>query len=309
MPKQKNRTLTKMRRYWSLYLMLVPGILYLIVNNYLPLFGLTIAFKKVNYAVGILNSEWCGLKNFSFLFSTKEAFLMFRNTIGYNLAFIFIGNAFGLLIAITMDTVKNRFFKNVSQIIILFPYLLSIGIVTYIVFSFLSPSSGFMNQTILRFFGMEPVSWYNNPKPWPVILVIVYIWMSFGYTSILYYSTLIGIDKSLYEAAAMDGAGSWQQIKNVTIPCMRKIIIIMFILAIGKICYSDFGLFYQVPMHSGMLQNVTQTIDTYVYTALLEQNNISRSAAAGFLQSMLGFVLVLITNKIVNRFDSESAMF
>ena len=133
--------------------------------------------------------------------------------------------------------------------------------------------------------------------------------MSFGYTSILYYSTLIGIDKSLYEAAAMDGAGSWQQIKNVTIPCMRKIIIIMFILAIGKICYSDFGLFYQVPMHSGMLQNVTQTIDTYVYTALLEQNNISRSAAAGFLQSMLGFVLVLITNKIVNRFDSESAMF
>lgn len=309
MLKYKPKILIKMRKYWLLYLMLVPGLIYLIVNNYLPLFGLTIAFKKINYALGILRSPWCGLDNFTYLFSTKDAFLMFRNTICYNLAFIIAGNIFGLLIAIAMDTIKNRFFKNFSQVIILFPFLLSIVIVTYVVYAFLSPGNGFINQSLLQGLGLEGVNWYNDPGPWPVILVVVYLWMSFGYTSILYYSTLIGIDKSLYEAAVVDGANTWQQIKNVTLPCMRKTIIIMLILAIGKICYSDFGLFYQVPMNSGMLQSATQTIDTYVYRALLEQNNIGRSAAAGFLQSTLGFVLVMITNHIVNKFDSESAMF
>ncbi len=299
----------KWKRYLPLYLMMLPGIIYLIMNNYIPLFGLSIAFKKINYALGILKSPFVGLKNFKFLFTTKDAFIMFRNTILYNLVFIVVGNIFGLVVAIAMDTVKNRFFKNATQVVILFPYLLSIVIVTYIVYAFLSPKDGFLNSTVLKALGIDAVNWYNNPKPWPVILTIVYIWMSFGYTSILYYSTLIGIDKTMYESAVVEGAGTWQQIRYVTLPCMKKTIIILLILAVGKIFYSDFGLFYQVPMNSGMLHNATQTIDTYVYTALLTQNNISRSAAAGFLQSVLGFILVLTTNHIVNRYDRESALF
>lgn len=310
----KNRSATKkgirrkLKRYWPLYVMLLPGAAYLIINNYLPMFGLVIAFKKVNYAVGILQSEWVGFSNFKFIFSTNDAFVMFRNTFLYNLAFIILGNSFGLIVAIALDAVRKRFLKNTAQVIILLPYLLSMVIVTYVVFALLSPGNGFINNSLLVPLGMDPVEWYNDPGPWPVILTIVYLWMNFGYTSILYYSTLIGIDKSLYEAAVMDGAGIIKQIIYVTLPCMKNTMIIMMILAVGRICYTDFGLFYQVPMHSGMLYSTTQTIDTFVYRALLEQNSIGRSAAAGFLQSVLGFVLVMAANALVSRFDKESAL-
>ena len=298
----------KLKRYWPLYVMLVPGMIYLIINNYLPMAGLVIAFKKVNYATGIFNSPWVGFDNFTFLFTTGDAFIMFRNTILYNLMFIVLGNIFGLMVAIALDTVKMRLYKNMSQVVILVPYLLSTVIITYLVFAFLSPTNGFINNSILRPLGMEGVEWYNQPGPWPVILTIVHLWMSFGYTSILYYSTLIGIEKTMYEAAVIDGASIWKQILHVTLPCMKKTIIILALLAVGRICYSDFGLFYQVPMHSGMLYSTTQTIDTFVYRALLEQNSIGRSSAAGFFQSVLGFVLVMGANWIVNKLDRESAL-
>lgn len=300
---------SKIAQFIPLYLMLIPGAIYLIINNYLPMFGLAIAFKKVNYQVGILKSPWCGLENFKYLFKTGDAFIMTRNTILYNLTFIFLGNAFAILCAIAMDTIKNKFFKRFSQIVILIPYLLSSVIVSYIVFAFLSPKSGFINHTVLGLLHIDPVNWYADPKPWPVILVIVHIWMSFGYQSILYYSTLIGIDKTLYEAAVVDGAGTWNQIRYVTIPCLRHTAIILILLAVGRIFFSDFGLFYQVPMHSGLLYSTTQTIDTYVYRALLEMNDIGRSSAAGFLQSLLGFICVVTANTVVKKVDSESALF
>ena len=208
-----------------------------------------------------------------------------------------------------MDTIKNKFFKRSSQIIILIPYLLSSVIVSYIVFAFLSPSSGFINHTVFGLLHIDPVNWYGDPKPWPVILVIVHLWMSFGYQSILYYSTLIGIDKTLYEATVVDGGGTWHQIRYVTLPCLKRTVIILMLLAVGRIFFSDFGLFYQVPMHSGLLYSTTQTIDTYVYRALLELNDIGRSSAAGFLQSLLGFICVVTANKIVSKVDSESALF
>ena len=234
---------------------------------------------------------------------------MIRNTVLYNLVFIILGNLFGLVVAIAMDTIKRKFFRNFSQVVILIPYLLSTVIITYIVFAFLSPKNGFVNNTILASFGAKGINWYNDPKPWPVILVIVHIWMTFGYTSILYYSTLIGIDKTLYEAAVVDGSGIWSQIRYVTIPCMRRTVIILVVFALGRIFSSDFGLFYQVPMNSGMLYPTTQTIDTYVYRALMEQQNVSRSSAAGFLQSVLGFILVIIANGVVRKVDQESALF
>lgn len=299
----------RMKRYLPFYFMMLPGMIYLIINNYMPMAGLALAFKDVNYSIGLFESPWCGLENFKYLFSTNDAFIFFRNTVLYNLAFIVFGNVAGILVAICLDTIRNKFFKKVSQVIILIPYLLSTVIISYIVFAFLSGNNGFMNMTILPMLGLDPANWYNEAGYWPVILVIVNLWMMFGYNSILYYSTLIGIDKSYYEAAAVDGAGVWAQIRHITLPALKPTIITLVLLVVGRICYSDFGLFYQVPMNSGLLYSTTQTIDTYVYRGLLELNDIGRSTAAGFMQSVLGFICVFTANKVVSKIDKESSLF
>ena len=310
---EKNRTRSRrnkrIKQFLPLYIMLLPGIVYLIINNYLPMGGLVIAFKKVNYAVGIFNSPWAGLSNFKFLFSNNDALNALRNTVLYNLGFILFGNILAITVAIALDCVKSKFLKRFSQVVILIPYLLSTVIVSYIVYAFLNPTNGFVNNSVLPLLGIDPIKWYNVPKYWPVILTIVYLWMSFGYSSILYYSTIIGIDKSLYEAAVMDGATTWQQICHVTLPSLKFTIITLVLLAVGRICYSDFGLFYQVPQHSGLLYSTTQTIDTFVYRALLELNDVGRSSAAGFLQSILGFIMVFTANTLVSRIDKESDLF
>lgn len=306
----RSRRMKNFKMFFPLYLMMIPGLAYLIINNYLPMAGLMIAFKKIDYSVGIFKSPWVGLSNFKFLFSNKDALNALRNTILYNLAFIVLGNVCAIVVAIALDAVKSKFLKNASQVIILIPYLLSTVIVSYIVFAFLSPSNGFVNNTILPLLGIEkPIKWYNVPKYWPYIITIVYLWMSIGYSSILYYSTLISIDKSLYEAAVMDGASTWQQIIHITLPGLKFTIITLVLLAVGRICYSDFGLFYQIPQHSGLLYPTTQTVDTFVYRALLELNDVGRSSAAGFLQSILGFILVFGANLLVSRVDKESALF
>jgi len=307
--KRGNFSIAKLRRYLPLYLMLLPGMIYLFFNNYAPMYGLILAFKKIDYRLGYFSSPWCGIDNFKYLFSTADAWIMFRNTICYNLAFIFLGNLFGIVVAIALDSLRNKFFKRASQVVILIPYLLSTVIISYIVFAFLSHGNGYMNMTVLRFLGIDPISWYNEAKYWPTILTIVYIWMSFGYTSILYYSTLIGIDKSYYEAASVDGAGTWAQIRYVTLPALKTTIITLVLLAVGRICYSDFGLFYQIPQNSGLLYDTTQTIDTFVYRGLMELNDIGRSTAGGFLQSILGFICVLTANKVVSKIDAESSLF
>ena len=305
----KKSTFAKLKQYLPLYVMMLPGLIYLIINNYMPMAGLLLAFKRVNYSVGLFASPWCGLQNFEYLFSSSEAFAVFRNTILYNLAFIILGNALGVFIDIALDAIHSKFFKRFGQVVILIPYLLSTVIVSYIVYAFLSGNNGFMNMTILPMLGLDTVSWYNTPEYWPVILVVVYLWMTFGYNSILYYSTLIGIDRTYYEAAVVDGAGIFSQIRYITMPFLKTTVITLMLMAVGRICYSDFGLFYQVPMDSGLLYNATQTIDTYVYRALLELNDIGRSTAAGFLQAVLGFICILIANIVVSRIDKDSALF
>lgn len=307
---QRLRRKRRFLRFLPLYIMLLPGAAYLIINNYLPMAGLLIAFKKINYSLGIFNSPWVGLKNFKYLFSNNDALIALRNTILYNLGFILFGNVLAIVVAIALDSAKNKYFKQVSQVVYLIPFLLSTVIVSYIVFAFLSPSNGFMNNTILPALGVaDPIKWYNEAKYWPVILNIVFLWMSFGYSSILYYSAVISIDKSYYEAAVVDGASTWKQILHITLPGLKPTIITLVLLAIGRICYSDFGLFYQIPQHSGLLYSTTQTIDTFVYRALLELNDVGRSSAAGFLQSIFGFILVFGANMLVNKLDKESALF
>lgn len=304
--KKRKRKISKNIR--ALYLMMLPGFIYIFINNYLPLPGLSIAFKHFDYSKGIWGSEWVGLKNFTYLFKTKEALTMLRNTLGYNLAFIILGNFIAVCIAIILNFLRGNLNKKVYQTLILIPYLLSTVVVSYIVFAFLGQESGLFNS-IIRSFGGRPISWYTEQKYWPYILTFVYLWKNFGYSSILYYATVIGIDTSLYEAAMVDGATRFRQVIHVTLPGLKNTIITMVLLQIGKMFYSDFGLFYQVPMRSGIISSVTDTIDVFVYRNLAMLNDIGRSSAAGFLQSVMGFVLILTVNFIIRRVDKESALF
>lgn len=305
----KTRNKVKFLRYLPLYLMLLPGCVYLLINNYVPMGGVVIAFKQYNYQKGIFGSPFIGFDNFEFLFKTQEAWLITRNTLVYNMIFILVSTVLAVAIAILISEVRSKGAKKTYQTIILIPYLISIVVVSYLVYGFLSTDTGFINRSILAPLGLEPVSWYSNASYWPFILVVVNTWKNVGYSCIIYYSTLIGIDDSLYEAASIDGAGRWRQIVHITLPGLKSTIITLTLLAIGRIFYSDFGLFYQVPMNSGPLIDVTNTIDTYVYRGLMETNNIGMSSAAGLYQSMVGFILVLLANLVVRKVSREDALF
>lgn len=304
-----NSKAKKLRRYLPLYLMFLPGAIYLLINNYIPMEGLIVAFKKYNVRKGILGSDWCGLDNFKFLFATPDAWIITRNTILYNVVFIIINMVVGIMFAIFICDAVNKKLKKVYQSAILFPYLMSAVILGYIVYAFLSQSTGIVDNSILPAFGMKAINWYSESKYWPYILTFANTWKGIGYGCLIYISGINGIDPSYYEAAQLDGATKWQQIKSITLPCLVPIIITLSLLSIGRIFYSDFGLFYQVPRNSGMIYSTTNVIDTYVYRGLMKQANVGMSAAAGFYQSVVGFVLVLAANLFVRKVSKENALF
>jgi len=297
------------RKCWPLYLMTLPGLIYLFVNNYMPMFGLVLAFKQYNVRKGIWGSPFIGLKNFEFLFKTKDAWIITRNTVLYNAVFIVLGTVFAITVAILLNEVKSSLSRKVYQTVILIPFMVSIVVVSYLANAFLSADTGFINKGILEPLGKESMAWYTTPGPWPIILVLVNLWKNFGYNSIIYYATLVGINVEYYEAAVVDGANRLQRIRYVTLPGLKTTIITLTLMSVGKIFYSDFGLFYQVPMNSGPLFDVTNTIDTYVFRGLLQNNNIGMSAAAGFYQSLVGFMLVITANAIVKKASAENALY
>ena len=298
-----------MKHFWPMYLMFIPGVVYLFINSYIPMFGVQIAFRQYNAAKGIYGSPWCGFKNFEFLIKTKDAWIMVRNTVLYNLVFIILGTILAVTTAIILNEIRSKSAKQLYQTIILIPFLISMVIVSYLAFAFLSTSNGYINNSLVKLFKIKAVDWYNTPKYWPFILVIINVWKGIGYNMILYYATICGIDGSLYEAAVVDGASRWQRVVHVTLPGLKSTIIILILMALGGIFRSDFGLFYQVPQNSGPLINVTQTIDTYVYRGLMQNNNIGMSSAAGLYQSVVGFVLVVTANAIVRKIDNDSSLF
>lgn len=297
------------QKHWTLILFMVPGLVYLLINNYIPMAGIMLAFKKVNYTLGIFKSPWCGLSNFKYLFKTKDAAIIFRNTVLYNLAFIVLGTAAAVATAILLGEVKKKKLLKIYQTSILLPHILSTAVIAYLAFAFLSKDSGFLNNAIIKPLGGDAISWYSKPKYWPYILTFIQLWRSVGYTTIMYYATLVGIDTSYYEAAVIDGASTWDQIRYITLPCLKTTIITLTIMNLGRMFYSDFGLFYQVPMNNGLLFNATNTLDTYVYRGLLELNDIGRASAACFIQSVLGFVLVWGANALTRKVDPDSTVF
>lgn len=304
--KKKANRVANIKRMIPLYLMMLPGIIYMICNNYLPMFGILIAFKKVNFSIGIFASEWYGLKNFEFLFATKDAFIMIRNTLLYNIVWIALGMVIAVGIALCMAEIASRPVAKVIQPVICFPSMVSAVILSFIVYGFLSNSYGFVNKFIIP---NHPINWYKQAKYWPFILTIVHFWQNSGQSSIIYMASIGGIDKGLYESARIDGASKLKQIWYITLPMLKPMMILMLLMSIGKIFNSDFGLFYQVPLNSGMLNSTTQTIDTYVYRALLELQNVGMSSAASVFQAILGFILVVLSNAFVRVVDPDSALF
>ena len=306
---KKEKKKNVLKEYWPLYLMMLPALLYLLINNYIPMAGMVIAFKKLNFAKGIWASPWAGLKNFKFLFASKDAWIITRNTLLYNIAFILVNMVVGIAIAILIAEVRNTKLKKVYQSAILLPFLMSMVILSYIVYALLSAENGLVNNSILPFFHIDPIQWYQKPKYWPAILIISNCWKGVGYGCLIYIASLIGIDPSFYEAARLDGASKWQQILHVTLPNLRTMIAILFILNVGKIFNADFGLFWNVPMQNGALFSVTQVIDTYIYRVLMNTGNIGQSTAAGLLQNIVGFICIIGANAVVKKIDSDSTLF
>ena len=237
MEKKENqwKALKKLRQFLPLYCMMLPGAIYVLINNYIPMAGLQIAFKQYNYAKGISGSPYVGFKNFEFLFKTKEAWVITRNTLCYNAVFIILGTTLAITVAILLNEVKSMVMKKLFQTVILIPFLISMVVVSYLAYAFLSTDTGFINKSIVEPLGLEPVSWYSSPQYWPFILVFVHLWKGFGYNSIIYFATLVGIDKGYFEAAAIDGASRWQQIRHITLPCLKPTIITLTLMSIGRI--------------------------------------------------------------------------
>ena len=308
----RNKTLQKRSsrvNTLGMFLIALPGMIYLIINNYIPMAGLFVAFKDYKYNLGIFGSKWCGLKNFRFLFVSNDAWIITRNTLFYNVVFIAVGTVVALAVAVLLyelgQTLRAKFFQSA----LLFPHLISWIIAAYLFYALLNSSNGFLNKTVMPSLGLETFDWYAEKQYWPIILLLTYLWKHTGYTAIVYLAGISGINKDLYEAAELDGAGRFKQIFTITLPLLKPTIITMVLMAVGRIFYSDFGLFYQIPMSSGPLMSVTQTIDTYVYRALMTNGNFALSSAAGFFQSICGFALISLVNWIVRKVDPENALY
>lgn len=306
---KKKMSMARFRQYIPLYIMMLPGAVYLFINNYIPMAGIVVAFKKYNVNDGIFGSPWNGVENFRYLFSTSEAGVIIRNTLLYNIAFIIVNMVVGIMLAIFISDVLNKKLKKLYQSSILLPFLISIVVVSYIVFALLSHENGMLNKSVLPALGQDPVQWYNDTTWWPLIIIVTNCWKGVGYGTLIYIAAIAGIDQGYYEAAELDGANKWQQITRITLPCLIPSIITLLLMNIGRIFYSDFGLFYQVPQNSGSLFSVTNTIDTYVYRALMSSGGIGRSSAAGLFQSVVGFTLVMVSNLIVRKASPENAIF
>ncbi|WP_346768735.1 ABC transporter permease subunit [Paenibacillus sp. HB172176] len=297
------------RKYWMFYLMMLPAIAILIVNNYIPMFGIMIAFKNINYTDGILGSPWSGLRNFEYLFKTKDAWIITRNTLLYNGSFILLNMIVPLAFALMLNEMKNRYMAKLHQTVMFLPYFLSMVVVSYLVFAFMSDEHGYLNNELLPILNIAPVKWYFTKEVWPYVLLLVNTWKWVGYYTVIYMAAIIGIDDEYYEAATIDGASKWRQMTRITIPLIMPVIVIMTLLQIGRIFNADFGLFFQVPRESGVLFPVTNVIDTYVYRTFLTVGDIGLSSAAGLLQSVIGFTLVFLSNWVVRRINKDNALF
>lgn len=297
----------QMKKSRVLLCMLIPALLYVILFNYLPMTGIILAFKDFKYALGIFKSPWCGWDNFQYLFVTGKIWSLTRNTLLYNIAFIFLGLFFEVGFAILLSEINNKVFKKFAQGFMFLPYFISWVVVATVMLNIFG-SNGVLNS-ILEHFGITDFSIYSQVKQWPIVLVLVRLWKQTGYGTVVYLAAIAGISRDLYEAASIDGASVWQKIRYITLPSLKPTIMIMVLLALGNVFRGDFGMFYQLVGSNQLLLNSSDILDTYIYRMLTTSPNVGLTAAAGLYQSVLCFITILTANWIVKKIDPDYTLF
>ena len=280
----------------------------IVFRRFLPMSGIVLAFKKYNYADGIWGSPWNGFENFKFFFTSGQAGMVTRNTVLYNVVFIFVNMIMQIAVAVFLTEIRNKHYRKTAQSLMFLPYFISWVVVGVIVFNIFSSDYGFINN-VLQSLGFEKIPFYTTPKMWPVILVLFNLWKNIGYGSVMYLAAIMGIDTSIYEAAAIDGANVFQRIFKVTIPMIRPTTIILLLLSVGGIFKGNFDMFYNLTGNNGLLYNYTDVIDTLTFRALIGSNDFGMASAIGLYQSVLCFITILIVNKLVGKYDKDYTLF
>lgn len=295
----------KQLKLWSFCA--IPMLL-VFIFSYLPMGGIVIAFKDFKYDKGVFGSPWVGFNNFKFFFESNEFTRIVWNTLSMNFLFIVIGMASAILLAILLYELTSRRKVKVFHTILITPHFITWVVASYMLYAFLSPANGVVTR-FLEHIGMGKIDFYSTPNVWPAILVLAAVWKGVGMDSILYYSTMMGIDASLYEVAYLEGANEWQKARYVTIPMLLPMIVLLAIMKVGSIFRADFGMFYQLPRNVGSLYVTTDVVDTYIFRNLRELGNVGMSSAVGILQSFVGFILIIITNAISKKIDPDYGLF
>lgn len=309
--RRKGSFLSEMRKKKTLYAMILPAILYFLVFSYLPMCGIYYAFINYNYVGGLFHSPFAGLSNFKYFFHgglDSPVWMLTKNTILYNIVFIFLGNALQCVVAILLTEISGKFFKRFSQSAILLPYFVSFVVVGTIAYNLFNYEFGVVNGILGRL-GMEAVNFYSRPELWPFIIVLFHLWKGIGYGTIVYLAAIMGIDREIYEAAKIDGCGILKEIRYITLPMLKPTFIMLVLFNLGGIMRGQFELFYQLVGRNGQLFPTTDILDTYIYRALTINFNVGVSTAAGLYQSVFGLIIVLFTNHMVRRVDPDNALF
>ena len=305
---KRHRLLESFRTQWTLWLMILPTICFFILFSYIPMAGIYFAFSRFNFAGGLFGSPFVGLDNFQYLFKSGILWDLTRNTVLYNIAFMFFGNLMQMICAVFFNDLRKKWFTKTSQSIIFLPYFVSMVLVGVFAYNLFNIDNGFIN-TMLKAFGLKPYNFYIKPQAWPPIIVAVNVWKGLGYGSIVYLSTLTSIDPGYYEAARIDGASNWQQVRCITWPMLKPTLMILTMFSLGGILKGQFELFYQLIGKNGMLYSTTDILDTYVYRSLTVNFDIGMGSAAGVYQSVFGLLLVVTVNAIVRKINDEYALF
>lgn len=301
--------LNELKKNYMLYLLLLPGLACIIVFSYIPMSGHLLAFKKFTIDGGIFRSPWTGFKNFTFFFGSGDYKRIIGNTLYLNILFILFTQFFAVVLALMINEVRHDGLKRVSQSFVFLPYFVSWLVVSLMLRALLNTSDGLVNISILKPLGIKKIPFFMKPDMWPGILTISNIWKFTGYYSVIYIGTIIGVSPELFDAARVDGASKWQEVWYITLPQIRPTILIMVLLAIGRIFYGDFGMIYGIIGDNGVLYPTTDVIDTYTYRALRQMGNFGMSSAVNLVQSALGLITILIFNKIVRRIDPDASLF
>lgn len=297
-----------LRKNRTLLLMALPGLVVVFLVSYMPMPGVVLAFKNYKVAKGIWGSDWVGLNNFQFLINSGTAWQIIRNTLVLNTLFIIAAQVSSLTMAMLLNEVYHRYITKAYQSILFFPHFVSWVLVGFFTYAFLNSDTGYVNA-ILRSLGQNPVNWYGEPQAWYTILVLLSVWKGLGYFTIIYLAGILGISPEYYEAARIDGANKLQEIRYISLPLIRPLVIINVLLAIGRIFFANFDFIYNVTRDSSLILPTVNVIDTFVYRSLSSLGNFNLAAAAGFFQAVMGLILVLFANALVRRFDKEQALF